>query len=136
MRPERINLRVLLPTHVLVDEPAAKLTAEAQNGSFCLLPKHVDFVAALVPGILSFETPAGVEQFVALDEGILVKCGAEVSISTRNAVRDDDLGSLRGAALAQFRSLEDREKLTRAALAKLETSIVRRFMELGGRHRE
>jgi F-type H+-transporting ATPase subunit epsilon len=30
--------------------------AEAQNGSFCLLPHHIDFVAALAPGLLAYTT--------------------------------------------------------------------------------
>ena len=49
-----MKLTVLLPTEILVDEEVAKVVAEAQNGSFCLLPRHIDFVAALVPGLLSF----------------------------------------------------------------------------------
>jgi F-type H+-transporting ATPase subunit epsilon len=56
-----MRLRVLLPTDVLVDREAAKVIAEAANGSFCLLPRHVDFVAALVPGILRYTTPQGEE---------------------------------------------------------------------------
>ena len=49
-----MRLTVLLPTEILVDEEVVKVVAEAQNGSFCLLPRHIDFVAALVPGLLSF----------------------------------------------------------------------------------
>ncbi len=49
-----MRLKVLLPTEVLVDEEVVKVTAEAENGSFCLLPRHIDFVAALVPSLLSF----------------------------------------------------------------------------------
>lgn len=47
-----MQLKVLLPTEVLIDEAASKITAEAENGCFCLLPNHVDFVAGLVPGLL------------------------------------------------------------------------------------
>ena len=49
-----MRLTVLLPTEVLVDEDVAKVVAEAENGFFGLLPRHVDIVAALVPGVLSF----------------------------------------------------------------------------------
>ncbi|NMC75543.1 MAG: F0F1 ATP synthase subunit epsilon, partial [Geobacteraceae bacterium] len=45
-----MKLTVLLPTGVLVDQEVTKVTAEAENGSFCLLPRHIDFLAALVPG--------------------------------------------------------------------------------------
>ena len=125
-----MNLKVLLPAEVLVQEEVAKVTAEAHNGSFCLLPKHVDFVAALVPGILSFETAGGREAFVAVDEGILVKCGDEVMVSTRNAMRGPDLGQLRRTVEERFKVLDDREKTARSAMVKIEAGFVRRFLEI------
>ena len=125
-----MNLKVLLPAEVLVQEDVAKVTAEAHNGSFCLLPKHVDFVAALVPGILFFETAGGREAFVAVDEGILVKCGEEVMVSTRTAVRGPDLGQLRRTVEERFKVLDDREKTARSAMVKIEAGFVRRFLEI------
>ena len=127
-----MNLKVLLPAEVLVKEEVAKVTAEAANGSFCLLPKHVDFVAALVPGILSFETAGGREAFVAVDEGILVKCGEEVMVSTRNAMQGPDLGQLRRTVEERFKVLDDREKTARSAMVKIEAGFVRRFLEIQG----
>jgi hypothetical protein len=47
-----MKLTILLPGEVFLEAEAAKVIAEAGNGSFCLLPRHVDFVAALVPGLL------------------------------------------------------------------------------------
>ncbi len=46
-----MRLKVLLPSQVLIDQEVSKIIAEAENGSFCLLPRHVDFSAALVPGL-------------------------------------------------------------------------------------
>ncbi|MEM7594730.1 MAG: F0F1 ATP synthase subunit epsilon [Cyanobacteria bacterium P01_A01_bin.83] len=126
-----MNLKVLTPIAVLINRPVTKVIAEAENGHFCLLPNHVDFVAALVPGILSFTTDANNEIFVAVDEGILVKCGAEVLVSTRNAVEGEDLSSLKQAVIQQFQVLDEQEKLTRSALAKFEVSMMRHFRELG-----
>ncbi|UCH34752.1 MAG: F0F1 ATP synthase subunit epsilon [Armatimonadota bacterium] len=127
-----MRLKILLPTEILVDEDADKIVAEAENGSFCLLPRHVDFVAPLVPGLLSYvASDDGREEFVAVDVGILVKRGAEVMVSTSNAARGADLGQLRETVAGRFRDLADRERLTRTALARIESNIVRRFMELG-----
>ena len=81
-----MKLKILIPTKVLIDCEVTKVIAEAENGHFCLLPHHIDFVAALVPGILSFTTETGEEVFVAVDEGIVVKCDREVLVSTLNAV--------------------------------------------------
>ncbi|MCF8033437.1 MAG: F0F1 ATP synthase subunit epsilon [Desulfarculaceae bacterium] len=125
-----MKLKVLLPNQVLVDEEAAKVVAEAENGSFCLLPRHVDFVAALAPGILSFVDPRGVEVFLALDEGVLVKQGAEVLVSTRRGVRGGQLGELRRLVSRQFRELDQQEVKARSAMAKIEAGFVRRFLEL------
>ena len=128
-----MRLKVLLPTEVLLDEEVVKVTAEAENGSFCLLPRHIDFVAALVPGILSYlKNPGGQEEVLAVDEGILVKCGPEVLVSTRNAVCGPDLGKLRETVEKRFLALDERERLARSALAHLEATFIRRFLRLGG----
>ncbi|MDJ0569243.1 MAG: F0F1 ATP synthase subunit epsilon [Pleurocapsa sp. MO_192.B19] len=126
-----MKLKVLIPTVVLIDREVTKIIAEAENGHFCLLPNHVDFVAALVPGILSFTIKGGEEIFVAVDEGILVKCGAEVLVSTRNAIKGKDLETLKQTVAEQFRVLDEKEKLTRSALAQFEVSMMRHFKELG-----
>ena len=125
-----MKLKVLLPTEVLIDKEVTKVIAEAENGSFCLLPRHIDFVAALVPGLLSFESGKAREEFLALDQGILIKCGPEVLVSTRNAVRGPDLGTLKQTVEKSFRVLDDREKMARSAFGKLEVNFIRRFMEL------
>ena len=126
-----MRLTVLLPTEILVDEEVAKVVAEAQNGSFCLLPRHIDFVAALVPGLLSFvKTADGAEEFLAADEGLLVKCGPQVLVSTRQAVRGGELGLLRETVEKTFKVLTDQEKRTRSALANLEANFIRRFLKL------
>lgn len=126
-----MRLRVLLPEKVLLDVEAVKISAEAENGSFTLLPRHVDFVASLPPGILSFVTQEREEEFLAVDEGILVKCGSQVQVSTRNAVLGKELGVLKQMIQARFLELDEHEKKSRDALYKLEAELVRRFMEIG-----
>lgn len=125
-------VKVLLPSGVLLEQAAAKVVAEARDGSFCLLPRHVDFVAALVPGILALTAQDGEETFLAVDEGVLVKRGPEVRVSTLNAVQGK-LGELQQAVLAQFRELGDQEQEARVALDRLEASLVRQILEWDGR---
>ncbi|WP_089937029.1 F0F1 ATP synthase subunit epsilon [Candidatus Entotheonella palauensis] len=113
-----------------------KVIAEAENGVFCLLPRHVDFVAALVPSLLAFTSQTCTsqdcgERVLAVDEGVLVKCGSEVLVSTRRAVQSSDLGQLRQAIETEFRMLDEREAMARATLAKLEADTIRRFVKLG-----
>ena len=126
-----MNLKLLLPTEILVDEKVSRIIAEAENGSFCILPRHIDFVAALVPGLFSFESLSKGEEFLAVDEGILVKCGHEVLVSARNAVRGPDLGMLKETVQKQFSVLDEQQKKSKAAMASLESNLVRKFIELG-----
>ncbi|MBD2512428.1 F0F1 ATP synthase subunit epsilon [Nostoc muscorum FACHB-395] len=127
-----MKLQIMLPTGILLDTEVIKVTAESENGYFCLLPHHIDFVTALLPGLLSFVTTQEQEKFLAVDEGILVKSGLDVRVSTRYAVEGADLGSLRQTVEKQFQVLDDREKRTRSALTKLEANMIRQFVELGG----
>lgn len=128
-----MTLKILLPGGVLLDEKVNKVIAEAANGSFCLLPRHIDFVAALVPGILSFVDTAGHEVFLAVDEGVLVKAGQEVLVSSTRAVPGSELGKLKETVDKVFRNIDDQEKTARSTMAKLEADLVRGFLELGER---
>ena len=125
-----MNLKVLLPFEVFADKTGVlRIVAETHEGSFGLLPHRLDCVAAIVPGILVFETEADGETCIAVDEGVLVKSGADVLVSVRNAVGGTDLGKLREAVEQQFLNLDEQEKSVRSILAKLESGLVRRLAE-------
>ena len=125
-----MNCKILLPSEVFLNKEVAKVVAEADNGRFCLLPQHIDFVASLVPGVLIIVGADGQEEFYAIDQGVLTKMGANVMVSTRDALRIPDLGQLKGIVEERFKTLDDKEKVARTAAARLEADLVRRFMEL------
>ena len=126
-----MTLKVLLPFEIFaVETEVSRIVVETPQGSFGLLPQRLDCVAALVPGILSFETAAQGEVFLALDEGVLVKTGAAVVVSARRALRGGDLSRLREAVEQEFLALDEQEQATRAAMARLETGFMRRFASL------
>ena len=127
-----MRLKVSLPTEVLVDADVEKVIAEGPEGQFCLLPRHVDYAALVVPGVLLY-VPAGAggaERYLGVDEGVLVKRGADVLVSLRDAVAGDDLAELRRIVDRRFRQLDEHERQARSALARLEAGVMRRFTEL------
>ncbi len=127
-----MNLKILLPEKILTDQPVTKINAEAPNGEFCLLPKHIDFVSALSPGIFYYTDTGENDIYLAIDEGTLVKKGSEVFVSTRRAVKGPDLEKLHETVEQEFKVLDDREKMVRSATAKIEANFVRRFLEIQG----
>jgi len=124
-------MKLLVPRKTLIDEPVRKISAEAENGSFTLLPRHVDFVTALVPGILSFIDESGTERLLAIDKGVLVKQADSVLVSTANAFEGRELGSLNDIVAGLSDVSEEHDRIARGALARLEANIVRHFIELG-----
>jgi F-type H+-transporting ATPase subunit epsilon len=126
-----MTLKVLLPFEVFaVETDVARIVVETPQGAFGLLPQRLDCVAALVPGILSFESASQGEVFLALDEGVLVKTGTTVVVSARRALRGGDLSRLRETVEQEFLALDAHEQATRAAMARLEIGFLQRFASL------
>jgi len=125
-----MNLKILLPFKVFAEKTGvSRIVAWTSEGSFGLLPHRLDCVAALVPGILVFETEAESENYMAVDEGVLVKSGMGVQVSVRNAIGGTDLNQLHEAIAREFLNLDEQEKKVRSVLAKLESGFIRRFAE-------
>jgi F-type H+-transporting ATPase subunit epsilon len=123
-----MNLKVLLPFQIYADKTGVcRIVAETRNGSFGLLPHRLDCVAALTPGILTYQTEGGEEVFVAVDEGVLVKTGPDVFVSVRRAIAGTDLAQLHAAVEKEFLTMNERERNVRSVSAKLESGLLRRF---------
>ena len=123
-----MNLKVLVPFQVFAEKSdVLRVVAETRAGSFGLLPRRLDCVAALTPGILIFETGADGESYVAVDEGVLIKTGLNVIVSVRRAIAGSDLGKSRDLVQQEFLIEDADEQSVRSAVAKLETGFLRRL---------
>jgi len=78
----------------------------------------------LVPGIFSYETNAGAVKYLAVDDGIMVKTGAQVLVSVRNAFGGTDLGKLHESVENEYKKLDDSERDIRATMAKMESGLI------------
>jgi len=123
-----MRLKVLLPFQIFAERAGvSRIVAETRGGSIGLLPRRLDCVAALVPGILVYETEADGEVCLAVDEGVLVKAGSDVLVSVRRAIGGTDLGALRVAVEKEFLTLDESEQSVRKVMTKLESGFLRRM---------
>ena len=106
-----------------------RIVAQTLQGSFGVLPHRLDCAAALAPGILTYETEAEGEVYLAIDQGVLVKAGMDVLVSARHAIGGTDLGKLHEAVKQEFLNVDEQEKSVRSVLVKLESGFIRRLME-------
>src|SRR5580704_13489625 len=124
-----INLKVLLPFQIFLEKKGVKrIVAQTLQGSVGLLPHRLDCTAALAPGILTYETEAEGNVYLAVDQGVLVKVGMDVLVSVRNAIGGTTLDKLHEAVKRQFLTLDVQEKSVRSVLAKMESGFIHRFM--------
>ena len=107
-----------------------RIVARTLQGSIGLLPHRLDCAAALLPGILTYESEAEGEVYIAADQGVLVKAGENVMVSVRNAIGGTDLDKLHEAVKREFLKVGEEEKVVRSVLAKIESGFIHRFMEL------
>jgi F-type H+-transporting ATPase subunit epsilon len=106
-----------------------RVVAHTLAGSFGILPHRLDCAAALTPGILVYETEADGEVFVAVDQGVLVKAGADVLVSVRNAIGGTDFDKLHEEVEKQFLTVDEEEKTVRSVLARMEIGLIRNLKE-------
>lgn len=125
-----MRLRLSDPTRAVLDEEVVKVVASTNNGSFCLLPRHADFLTELVPGLLCYEKTDGEEVFLAVDEGLLLKEGDSVFVSTRRAIEGGQLAELRQRVRDEFQLLDERQRAYQSATASLEANFLRGFLEI------
>jgi F-type H+-transporting ATPase subunit epsilon len=131
MSATRMQLEILLPFKVFARKTGvSRIVAEAAQGSFGLLPQRLDCVAALVPGILVCESDDEGETWLAVDEGVLVKTGAQVSVSVRRAIGGTDPDQLRQAVEQEFLGRDAQEQDVRQVMARLEAGFMRRYARL------
>src|SRR5690625_6016150 len=131
MKPTLMNLKILLPHGVFSKiENLKKRVVETTAGSYRILTRRLDCTAALETEILLYETENDGKKYIAVNEGILIKTGNEVSISVRNAIGNAPLGELKAMVEKEMQELDELEVNARSVMAKLETGFLRSFQKL------
>lgn len=123
-------VKIILPDELLLEKEVASITLETAYGYITMKPAHIDYLAAVVPGVLSYYDQSQEEKYLAVDQGILVKKGKLVSISLKNAIKGENLNLLKETVEKEFKKLLESEKKARTALEKLEAKFIKGFWEI------
>ena len=131
METNLMRLKILLPYGIFADiKNVKKVIAETTAGSYGILPRRLDCTAALVTGILVYETQDEEEKYIAVNEGILIKTCLLITVSVRNAIGNAPLGELKTMVQREMVELDELEVNARSVMAKLETGFLRNFQNL------
>ena len=125
-----MKLTVFTPLGTVLKSKINKVTVETLSGYYTLLPKHVDFAAAMGANIVSYTTEQNEKKYVACHRGIVVKKGDEVTITVQNAVTGETLDELSEVIRKEFKYNDEQRKELNSAMARLELGIIRGFGQL------
>jgi len=129
-----MQLTINSPTRIVASvKKVLRIVAEKQDGLFGIWPQRLDCVAALVVGVLVYETAELGERFWALNGGVLVKTGAHVRISVRGARGGGTLEELRTILSTETSARPNGETSAEISMRMMEANFFKRFWEL---HRE
>ena len=123
-----MRLKLILPYKTILDKEVKKITAPGSNGDFQIFPKHIDGTWSLRAGILSIVSEKTL--YYAINQGVVVKQGDIVYLSTFQAIAGESLRELGRTVEESFKILDEKEKKIRDVLIKLETDTIERFMEI------
>ena len=125
-----LNLRIYTPDRLFIDETITKITVYGKEGCFTILPKHIDYISSFDDCILYFEKENKDIVFVGVNQGVLVKSGREIQISTFNAING-------GSSLDELKNIlriniyRDFDKKFKNSLKNIEKDL---FKDMGGKY--
>ena len=124
-----MRVRIIVPGKLFLDQEVDKITAPGAEGSFQILPRHIDVVWTLQSGILVVTTGKK-DTYFAINQGVLVKEKDLVQISSYQVVESTSLEELQETVEKNFRILDEEEKKLSRILDKLEADTLIRLAEL------
>ncbi|MCP4393707.1 MAG: hypothetical protein GY804_05500 [Alphaproteobacteria bacterium] len=125
-----MRIKVQLPDQIIYEDEAELIKYEAEDGTFTMLPRHIDFASSLVPGVVRVTQKDGNEVFLATSRAVLVKQGDLVTISTSLAVVSDSLEDVQDTLNAELEKSSEEIQNARDSLARMEVAIVKKYMEI------
>jgi F-type H+-transporting ATPase subunit epsilon len=123
-----MRLKFILPYKTILDIEVDKITAPGSNGDFQILPKHVDGTWTLRAGILVIQTDK--ELYYAINQGVVVKKGNTVYLSTIQAIYGESLEKLSDTVEDTLKVLDEKERKAREVLIRMEMETIKNFMEI------
>ena len=128
-----LGLEILVPDAVVLSTRVVEVQAADATGRFGLRTGHEPFVTVLAPSLLVYTDEAGRERYAAVDGGVLVLEGDQVSVVTREAILSDSLEDVAVTAAAILDARRRQEEHAQVEFNELETALVRQLARVASR---
>ena len=127
-----LNLRIYTPEKLALEEEILKITVNGEEGSFTILPKHVDYISSFNDCIIYYTDKSNNIRFIAINQWILTKIGRNIEISTFHIITGNTLQELKdnmNEISKKSDELDIKEKQLNQNLKQIEFNLFKKIME-------
>jgi F-type H+-transporting ATPase subunit epsilon len=112
-------------------DAVASFAGEDASGGFGILAGHARMLTTLVTGLARYRHAGGEWQYLAMPGAVLYFCDNTLTLSTRRYLRDSDYQRISRALREQLLAEEDKLRVTRDSLRRMEESLLKQLWEVG-----
>jgi F-type H+-transporting ATPase subunit epsilon len=127
------RLTLIDTTGITRFDTVTQFIAADAEGSFGLLADHIHTVALLRYGLARFIDSAGVWHFLAMPGGVLRFADNQLTITTVRYFLGDSADAIYESLEAAVQQTDSEVYKAKAALSKIEHSLIKRLVELSNR---
>lgn len=122
-----LNLRIYTPSQLFLEEVIKKVSVYGKEGFYTILPNHIDYISSFDDGIIIFEKQDSSKIFIGVNQGVLIKTGREIQISTFSAVYGgtslDELKNVLKTLIEKEEELMNLDKKLKVSLRNIEINL-------------
>ena len=135
-RKSFLNLKIITVDKIFIEKTINKFYfKEKENGNLTILPRHIDYISCFNDGYISYIDIENNKYFIAVKQGVLVKVGRDIQISTMEALGNEiNLTKLKEIILQKQKSddnLKQYEKKIISSLDNIEFELLNKMRRLG-----
>jgi F-type H+-transporting ATPase subunit epsilon len=131
---ETLKLEIVTPQATVVSDDVHMITLPAVEGQIGVYPHHVRLITQIVPGEIVVSKD-GVDNFLAVGEGLVEITGDHVAIVTDMAIPAENVDEARVEEARARAEARLREKISDEEVASVNASLVRSLAQLQVRRR-
>ena len=131
-----LNLKIITIDKIFIEKTIKKFYfKEKENGNMTILPKHIDYISCFDDGYISYVDMDNNKYFIAIKQGVLVKTGRDIQISTMEALGNEiNLSKLKEIVLQKQQqdiNLQQYEKKIIFSLENIEFELLNKMRRIG-----
>lgn len=124
-----MKLEIVTPEGVIYSEDVEMVGLQTLDGQIAVLPHHVRLMTQMLPGEMKVRKD-GLEQFLAVGEGLVEVTGDRVAIATDMAIAAENIDEAKAEEARRRAEARLRDKLADEEVASVNAMLARSLAQL------